>query len=301
MKKQAITITLHVLLSAIALVSAGCNKKAESSAETKPSPSRIIKLDGQSNFRDLGGYQTSDGKTVKWRQVFRSGELPKLSDGDVAKLEELEIRTVINFLTKAEITQRGEDRLPDGTNTVALTMEAGDLGELAAVVLEARTTGDFSAVPPELNPDLHRRLMEEAKQQYAALLREAIAPTNRPLVFHCSHGIHRTGTGAAILLSALGVPWETVRKDYLISNQARAEENTKRLGQLKALHAKNLSIPIEDVDSTNMEAFYLLEGAYIDAALEAAVEKYGSMEAYIRDGLGITDAELNELRQQLLE
>ena len=57
----------------------------------------------------------------------------------------------------------------------------------------------------------------------------------------------------------------------------------------------------EDVDTTNMDAFYILEGAYIDAALEQAVKDYGSMEVYIRDGLGITDTELEELKRQLLD
>lgn len=301
MKSQKIIAYLDLLFISVALIGAGCSKAPENKPEVTPLPSRLVALDGQPNFRDLGGYQTADGQTVKWRQIFRSGELPRLSEDDVATLEEIEIRTVISFLTKAEIAERGEGRLPDGTRRIALSMEAGDLGELAAVVLDARSTGDFSAVPPEINPDLHRRLMKEAKEQYAALLREIIDPTNRPLVFHCSHGIHRTGTGAAILLSALGVPWETVREDYLLSNDARAEAIDERLAQLKALYAQNRGIPIEEVDTTNMEAFYLLEGAYIDAALDAAVADYGSMDAYIRIGLGLTETEIEALRQELLE
>ena len=67
------------------------------------SPTRHIDLEGQPNFRDLGGYQTTDGRTVKWRQVFRSGELPRLTDNDVATLKDLRLRSVINFLTQAEL------------------------------------------------------------------------------------------------------------------------------------------------------------------------------------------------------
>ena len=55
------------------------------------------------------------------------------------------------------------------------------------------------------------------------------------------------------------------------------------------------------VYTTNMDAFYILQGAYIDAALEQAVEDYGSIEAYLCDGLGITDDEVANLREQLLE
>ena len=294
--------TLVLVLSAFVIFTTGCGGAPEpEGTSVESTPERHIALDGQPNFRDLGGYQTTDGRTVKWGEVYRSGELPRLSDEDVARLDELDIRTVVSFLTEKEIEARGPDRLPDGTVEVALSMEAGNMDELTAVANEARRTGDFSQVSPEINPDIHRRLMVEGRDYYAALLREIAEPANRPLVFHCSHGVHRTGTATAILLSALGVPWETTREDYLLSNTYRQKEIDHRLGQLRDLHAENTGIAPEEVDTTNMDAFYILQGAYIDAALEQAVEDYGSMEAYIRDGLGITDQEIEQLKSQLLD
>ena len=297
-------VCASIALSAVVLA-IGCSKRPETASATpvpqQTAPERHVVLDGQANFRDLGGYETTDGRAVKWGEVYRSGELPRLSDEDVAKLEELDIRTVVSFLTEKEIEARGPDRLPANTVEVALPLEAGNLGDLLAVVVEARKTGDFSQVPPDINPDIHRRLMVEAGEYYAALLREIADPASRPLVFHCSHGIHRTGTASAILLSVLGVPWETVREDYLLSNTYRQEEIDHRLGQLRDLYAENNGISPEEVDTTNMDAFYILQGAYIDAALEQAVEDYGSMEAFIRDGLGLTDIEIDLLRSELLE
>ena len=300
-------ITRHSCLLAMILMmlAPGCDRTPEPAAPTPvpatAEPERQVALDGQPNFRDLGGYETTDGRTVRWGEVYRSGELPRLSNDDVARLDELEIQTVVSFLTEKEIAARGPDRLPEGVTEVALPMDAGNLGDLTAVVNEARRTGDFSEVPADINPDIHRRLVVEAREYYAALLREIADPANRPLVFHCSHGIHRTGTATAILLSVLGVPWETIREDYLLSNTYRQEEIEHRLAQLRDLHAENTGVAPEEVDTTNMDAFYILQGAYIDAALEQAVEDYGSMEAYIRDGLGITDEEVDELRSQLLD
>jgi protein-tyrosine phosphatase len=301
MKKAGYSAFLVLMV----VLATGCNQEpVQETAPPDPPPAapvRHVDLEGQSNFRDLGGYQTTDGRTVKWGQVYRSGELPRLSDADVAHLEMLEIETVVSFLTEKEIEARGPDRLPEGINEISLAMEAGNLADLTAVVTEARRSGDFSEVSPEINPDIHRRAMVEGQEYYAALLREIADPDNRPLVFHCSHGVHRSGTAAAILLSALGVPWETVRAEYLLSNTYRQEEIDHRLAQLRNLYAENAGIPVEDVDTTNMDAFYMLQSSYIDAALEQAVEDFGSMEAFIRDGLEVTDEEIEALRNQLLD
>jgi protein-tyrosine phosphatase len=262
-----------------------------------------VQLEGQPNFRDLGGYKTIDGRTVKFGLVFRSGELPKLTDKDVLKLKKIQIKTVVNFLTDIEIKAHGKDRLPANVKTVSLPIAGGDLagGGLAGVILEARQKADFSKVPVELNPDIHRLLIKEGKKQYATLLRELANSANRPLVFHCSHGVHRTGTASAIILTALGVPWDTVRKDYLLSNKYRKSEVSKRLKQLKKQAVNNRNITAEQVDMTNMNAFYILQSSYIDASLEEAVKQYGSMDKYIRQGLGIEDKLIKKLQKELLE
>jgi len=262
---------------------------------------RHVSLEGQSNFRDVGGYQASDGRRVKWGEVYRSGELHKLSDADVEKLDALGIKAVANFLTEREIKSRGQDRLPEGVREVSLPMEAGNLGDLAAVVNEARGTGDFSRVPVELNPEIHRILIDQGREYYAKLLREIADPSNRPMIYHCSHGVHRTGTATAILLSALGVPWETVREDYLLSNTYRKKEVDRRVGELRERASETLLVEPEEVDMTNIKAFYILQAEYIDASLDEAVKRYGSMDQYIRKGLGITNKELAKLREQLLD
>ena len=264
------------------------------------SEKRHISLEGQSNFRDIGGYQTIDGRTVKWGEVYRTGELPRLTDEDVAILKNLDLQMVHNFLLEEEIAQRGQDRLPSSTQLVENPIKTS-ADDLVLAVLEARKTGDFSVVPPDLNKEVHRVLAREGREEYAAMIRALSDPDNRPFAFHCSHGVHRTGTATAILLSALGVPWETVREDYLLSNTYRAEENDKRIEQLTAEAAKTLGVPPGEVDTTNMVAFYILQGDYIDGTLEVILQEYGSMENYLQQGLGLSSEELDVLRQQLLE
>jgi len=263
--------------------------------------SRHVPLEGQPNFRDLGGYRTADGRTVKWGEVYRSGELGQLTDDDVTVLGALELRTVVSFLLPEEIAKHGPDRLPESARGVSSPISSARAAQLTKQVQESIKTGDFENVPPDLNPEFHRILLDDGSEQYAALLREIADPANRPLAFHCSHGIHRTGTATAILLSALGVPWETIRADYLLSNEYRSEEIEKQLERIRQSTAARDGIPPEEVDMTNVEAFYVLEGSYVDGSLERAVEAYGSMDGYIRDGLGLTDDEVERLRNELLE
>jgi len=279
---------------------AGCRHSAEKSEESNIPHPRHIALNGQSNFRDIGGYETIDGRTIKWGQVYRSGELPRLTDEDVAILQKLDLRMVYNFLLEEEIEQRGEDRLPEATTLIKNPIRTS-ADDLVIAVLDARKTGDFSMIPPDLNQEVHRILALDGRDEYAAMIRAVTDPVNRPFAFHCSHGVHRTGTATAILLSALGVPWETVREDYLLSNTFRAEENENRIKQLTNEAAKTLGISPEDVDTTNIVAFYILKGDYIDGTLEVIEKEYGSINNYLIKGLGLSYEELGVLREQLLE
>jgi protein-tyrosine phosphatase len=260
-----------------------------------------IRLEGQPNFRDLGGYETADGRRIKVGEVYRSGELSHLNDDDVAKLEQLGIRTVVNFLLPEEIEKNGPDRLPSSAQEVSRPIYGERAGTLTMAVTAAIQSAEFEKVPPEMNPEFHRLLADEGREQYAALLREVADPANRPLVYHCSYGVHRTGTATAILLSVLGVPWETIRDEYLLTNEYRAEEVEATLSKIRLAAANRQGVAPEEVDMSNVEAFYILEGSYIDGTLKQAVADYGSMQAYIRDGLGITDQEIERLREELLQ
>jgi protein-tyrosine phosphatase len=280
-----------VLLCTLFVLAAGCAQETEFQ--------RSIPLEGQSNFRDIGGYKTADGQTVRTGIVFRSGELHGLTEKDVKTLSDLGIGTVVNFLIPTEIEARGADVLPAWTKEVFQPIESGD--GLVAEAQQARRTGDFSKVPADLNPKLHELLVDEAQKQYAALIREIIAAEGEPLAYHCSHGIHRTGTATAIILSALGVPWESVRSDYLLSNETRAAEVGPRLEKLRLAAAETFGQDPADVDMTNIKAFYILEGSYIDGSLKRIEDGYGGIDGYLKQGLGLSDEEIKLLRERLLD
>ena len=222
---------------------------------------RRIELDGEHNFRDLGAYETSSEKSLKTGLLYRSGTLYQLSDDDVQRLEELGIKTVVNFLTPSEIENQGADRLPEGVNSFYLPIEG--LGSEVDDLIVARKTGDFSKIPIDFNYNIHKVLPETGKSSYAELFKILADESNYPMVFHCSHGVHRTGTAAALVLVSLGVPWNTISEDYMLSNDYRLPESMKRVNQLDDIAQDNPDIEDKAENKKNIEAFYLLKtGVY---------------------------------------
>lgn len=275
--------------------------QSEKAAQQKPEigkQERQVRLEGQTNFRDLGGYRTADGHRVKWGLVYRAGQLNKLTDADLSKLRDLNIRTVIDLRGTAEAETRGKDRLPESARSVSYPI---DMNSLPKEEREASSPAGSSAGRTDFMLQATRSIMINRTDVYAGLIRELAETQNRPLVFHCTAGKDRAGVGAAIVLSLLGVPWETVRDDYLLSNFYREDENNRGLKMLREEIAKRQNIPPEKVDMTGYESIFLVKPEYLDAAHDEVIRRYGSMESYLRKGLGISDETINKLRSELLE
>jgi hypothetical protein len=162
MKSQARLLIIVPLLATCGLATEVAQKRVpELAAVPTPVPDRHVALEGQHNFRDLGGYQTVDGRTVKWGEVYRSGELAALTDEDVDQLAELGLRTVVNFLLPDEIEKKGPDRLPDGTHEVPRPISGDRAAQQTMMVTAAIKAAEFDKVPPEINPEFHRLLIDE--------------------------------------------------------------------------------------------------------------------------------------------
>ncbi len=259
---------------------------------------RRIPLEGQPNFRDLGGYSSCDGRTVRWGVLYRSGELNKLSPADQVTLADLGLKTVVDLRSEPEISFFGEPLLSDGIELLSIPVASGNL---VAEIIPPLLEGDFSKVPSDLLVRINRQLANEAGAAFAQFMRVVSDPANRPLVFHCTQGKDRTGFASALVLSALGVSWDDIVEDYLLSNPYRESENERYLEMIASTAARARGVPVEDLDLTVIRALFFVDPAAINAAREEMVREHGSVQAYLSESLGFGEAEQERLRAELLD
>lgn len=256
--------------------------------ETHVESERGVKLEGVFNFRDLGGYGTSDGRHVKWRQVYRSDNLARLTEADRIKLESLGIRTVVDLRSRVEM-EKSPDKLPVGAGYVPLPVQTGELNFISA--MERLKKGDVDWLTDDFLLRGYIANLDHFGYVWAEALTAISQEKFRPVVFHCTGGKDRAGTLAALLLLSLGVPEETVIEDHQLSNVF-----------IKPLLGKvNKYVQSLGVDPEKVKPYFTAPLNCIEALLEHLRSRYGSAERYLIDTAGLDPAVLERLRSGLLE
>ncbi|MFH1242551.1 MAG: tyrosine-protein phosphatase [Pseudomonadota bacterium] len=251
---------------------------------------RRVSLEGSVNFRDLGGYGTSNGHTVKWGQVFRSDSLARLTDRDQAVLLKTGIRVVCDFRTPSEVNN-APDRLPDagGIEYLHLPVVHGEFDSIEA--MERIRKGDIGWLSKDFMVKGYIRNIEEFGGIWGEVINRIIEPRSRPLVFHCTGGKDRAGVCAALILLALGVPEETVILDHGLSNMYIAE----LVESIYKWFRK------EGIDPEKVAPYFTAPRECIVSLLEHMGKTYGSVAHYLKVRSGVDDQKLTLLRQELLE
>ena len=265
---------------------------------------RVISVEGASNFRDFGGYPTTSGKTVRWRQLFRSSNLSELTDIGLGSFESLGIRMVIDLRTSEEIkTTTGPDNLPQGVHSQNIALDDSQISDPLKYALE---TGDTSGLEFDKLVQAYADFYIRNVTQYEELLPFVMSSDNRPIDIHCRGGATRTGLTVALIQLIMGVTEVSVMDDYLLTNEVIAsdlqEDVELFLGQI-AFQKEQKGEVLTEEDIENVTNFVTMHSEYLQAALNGVVEepKYGSVDKYIREGLGITDEQRSAFRASLLQ
>ncbi len=242
---------------------------------------QAIPLDGASNLRDLGGYQASDGRRVRFGVLYRSATLANLTERDVATVAGLGLRTVVDFRGVAEAA-KNPSRLPEGAERVQLAIEPLIGASLADLMRREMATGE------DVVGLLGQAYVEYATtwlHRYRGLMELLLEPGRHALLFHCSAGKDRTGMGAALLLLALGVPMQTVVADYVATDR---------------LWRKDFPMPME-TPKPLLDALYGTHPQMLERALAAGIAPHGDLAVMLEQGLGLDAPRLERLRALLLE
>ncbi|MEY9965662.1 protein-tyrosine phosphatase [Streptacidiphilus sp. MAP12-16] len=290
---------------------------------TEPqTPARSLGLQAAVNARDLGGYRTTDGRTVRTGVALRGDALNRLTDADLDTLTALGVRQVVDLRGLNEVEENGSDRLPGLDPADADRAELTDGRAIAAegpvrlvhlpvyspdhdiyVSLRDVLAGQDAAAQHALLGDGGgERIMTEMyrwfvtdeviRGRFAETVRLLADPDGTPLLFHCTAGKDRTGWTAAIVLTALGVDRATVYEDYLLTNERSAaliERIMDAFGTRGVMKDPSLMLPVIRAESV-----------YLDAAFAAVADGWPDFEDFLADGLGLDAGTLAALRKNLL-
>lgn len=252
--------------------------------------SQRVPLRPELNFRDIGGYETSDGRRVRTGLVYRSAHLHGLDEADLEGLRRLEIRTVCDLRHAEEAAVRPGPFTDDpAVNVLSLgmigTRATGDpVTTIVEYGITSITDADIAAI--------YQRFADEHTEVYRRVVETCSDPEAHPVVVHCSAGKDRTGLAAALMLTVLGVPESAVLDDYELTNQLWTPAQFERARRM---------LPDHGVDPEPLAAYFQAPRPAMAATLAYLRERDGSIEGYLVDRCGVAATSVDRLREVLLD
>lgn len=266
-----------------------------------------IILQGAPNARDLGGIETADGRCVKRGRLIRSGMLSRLTDADVEYLENLGLRTIVDFRTAAERAQK-PDRVPKGAEHIICPMLEDKLEGISrdkpeTEDEEAQRTVKMAHRLMERNPNGVEQMrslypvlvsVEHSVEHYRKFFEILLEHEEGALIYHCTMGKDRVGVATALILTALGVPRSIISADYMITAE-RCAPGTERLIESCRRYTDDPAVLdfIRKLDTVQPD--------YLDAAFQTIDERWGSLASFMQEQLGLDADKKEKLRRLFLE
>lgn len=267
---------------------------------------QALLVTGIENARQLGGYETADGRHVKRDVLLRTAKLSDAPSEELAALKDIyHLGVVVDFRTLAE-REGAPDPEIDGVDNIVLDVldESSRTGAGAAIAGIYENSG---VEPAEVMLNIIRSGCV-SERMYADMAFDPAAEKGfrdffrillenggqKAVLWHCSGGKDRTGAAAVLLLLALGVNKETALRDFELTNEFLRE----KIAYMESRAAELTDDPeeiawVKDLTGVNRK--------YMEKLLDTLEEKYGSQERYLTEGLGLDRAELEQLREMYLE
>lgn len=252
---------------------------------------RIIKLKSIRNLRTLAGLTGADGRRIKENILLRSAALSTLTAEDRKVLtEQYGLTTVVDLRTEDEVR-----KAPDLTEGLIYNYLPICRDTIPGVSREAEPGKHVTIeMLPDLR-DMYRDVVsgEEFIEAFSLAVKTIIHHRDGAILWHCTEGKDRCGLTAMFVLSVLGVSEAQIIEDYMLTNLSAKKKARKTYFLIRFLKRdKALAQKVHDV--------YIVDEEYIGAAIAAINEKFGGMDRYIHEKLGISDEEISEFREYAL-
>ena len=246
---------------------------------------RVIDMNSIKNFRDIGGYFTTDNYQVKWGEIYRSADLSNATLYDQERIRRLNIRTVIDFRSEAA-ARRYPILLHPSIRKISLPLAPMDAEKLD----EQINDNDFNRSDAiRYVQESYVDIIENHKEQFGELFDLLTNDSNYPILLAGSLGKDGVGIATYFILHVLGVAPATLEQDYMLSNQLIDPAKSK-------IEAQNLSEPLQEA----VTAMLSVNRAYLNYAIEYIIQTYGSVDNYLEKELRVTSGKRNLLRKYLL-
>lgn len=255
---------------------------------------RILPLEGGCNFRDMGGYQTRDGRRVRHGKLFRSGVLSYFTPADHEMLTKLGIKVICDLRHAHERTQEPVN-WPTQVTILTCDQKSSKVESNDYSWMESSSGSHAREVMIKTYRGMPFWLTTRLQHIFNTL-----AAGDVPLLFNCSAGKDRTGLSAALVLHTLGVPRETILEDYVLTNSAVDLTEFMRSHRKADMGVTDQKHREDKIDPDIMTALLKADPEYLDAAFHAIESEHGSVDTYVRDQLGFSDNSRENLRNQLL-
>lgn len=272
------------------------------------SAQQFLPMDGIVNARDLGGYTVLDGRQVRSGLLIRSAHLADAKESDLQYLGSLPTAKVIDFRTEREAAEKADKPVPGAVYLWIPLDVSGSVGATATeeekkrflgkkkldvkkIILMAAFNDKAKKVAREMYPNLV--FSPECQIQMAAFFRELVATESGAVLFHCTQGKDRTGIASALILAALGADRQTIIRDFDATNRVYEKDVRKYTRRVKFWGGKEEEIAVvKSFMGANTDNFI--------KTLDAIDQRYGSLDAYLKGPVGLTEEDINILRNRYL-
>lgn len=254
---------------------------------------RHIPFDNIPNFRDMGGYPTTEDRIIKPGVFYRSGQPGPVTSADKEKFDTLNIKEIHDLRLESEIVNEPMT-LFCNTSTVNYNLQVSDIEPLYDAIRK-NTHKPTAREACEIMLTGYSNSITNESERFAKLLKNLAIKSDAPVLIHCAAGKDRTGIAVALILLALGVARNTIIADYVLTNELypAKKEVIKKAEALKSEGARAF-------DHAVLAPLHHADPDYITVVLDRIEFELGGSDSYLMNYLSMTKNEINALCERFL-